>query len=107
MNLLEWSPQTILRHNRAMWIVAALLIAFFAIANLPWQLDNYYQAKQAFTSFQMVNEWRWFYQQTPHERVATKPPLVVWVSAGIFLLTRSWDVVLRMMSVVADMGMSI
>src|SRR5437870_9365925 len=104
MNLLEWSPQTILRHNRAMWIVAALLIAFFAIANLPWQLDNYDQAKQAFTSFEMVKEGRWFYQQTPHERVATKPPLVGWVSAGVFALTKSWDVAWRLPSFLAAIG---
>jgi len=90
-----------------MWIVAALLIAFFAIANLPWQLDNYDQAKQAFTSFQMVKEGRWFYQQTPHERVATKPPLVGWVSAGIFALTRSWDVAWRLPSFLAAIGLSI
>src|SRR5207253_104289 len=107
MNLLEWSPQTILRHNRAMWIVAALLIAFFAIANLPWQLDNYDQAKQAFTSFQMVKEGRWFYQQTPHERVATKPPLVGWVSAGLFAMTRSWEVSWRLPSLLAAIALTV
>jgi len=62
------STQTILSSKRALWFVAGLTILVFAIANLPWQLDDYDQAKQAFTSFQMIKEGRWFYQQTPHER---------------------------------------
>jgi 4-amino-4-deoxy-L-arabinose transferase-like glycosyltransferase len=107
MNSFEWSPENFIRSRRAPWIVAALLIALFAIANLPWQLDDYDQAKQAFTSFQMVKEGRWFYQQTPHERVATKPPLVGWISAGLFTVTRSWDLAWRLPSFLAALAMSI
>ncbi|HEX4707574.1 MAG TPA: glycosyltransferase family 39 protein, partial [Candidatus Udaeobacter sp.] len=79
----------------------------FAIGNLPWQLDDYDQAKQAFTSFQMINEGRWLYQQTPHEQVATKPPLVGWVSAGLFALTHSWDLAWRLPSLIAAIGLAV
>ena len=95
------------QNNRAPWIVGALTITLFLIANLPWQLDDYDQAKQAFTSFEMVNEGRWFYQQTPHEHLATKPPLVGWISAGLFSATRSWDLAWRLPSFVAAIAMSI
>src|SRR5437764_3922557 len=96
-----------LQNNRTPWIVGTLTIALFLIANLPWQLDDYDQAKQAFTSFEMVKEGRWFYQQTPHEHLATKPPLVGWISAGLFAATRSWDVAWRLPSFVAAIAISI
>ncbi|HEY2627234.1 MAG TPA: glycosyltransferase family 39 protein [Candidatus Udaeobacter sp.] len=83
------------------------MIALFLIANLPWQLDDYDQAKQAFTSFEMVKEGRWFYQQTPHAHVATKPPLIGWISAGLFELTRSWDLGWRMPSFLTAVAISI
>ena len=88
--------RSLLEDRRTLWVVAAVILLLFAIANLPWQLDDYDQAKQAFTSFQMIKEGRWFYQQTPHEHVATKPPLVGWISAGLFAMTRSWDVAWRL-----------
>ncbi len=90
--------QTILSSKRTVWVVAAVSFLLFLIGNLPWQLDDYDQAKQAFTSFEMVKEGHWFYQQTPHERVATKPPLVGWISVGLFGITRSWEVAWRLPS---------
>jgi len=91
----------------AAWIVSAIAVVLFLITNLPWQLDDYDQAKQAFTSFEMVKEGHWFYQHTPHERVATKPPLVGWISAGFFSLTRSWEIAWRLPSFLAAIAMSI
>jgi 4-amino-4-deoxy-L-arabinose transferase-like glycosyltransferase len=88
----------LLEKRRTLWVVAALIVILFAVANLPWQLDDYDQVKQAFTSFQMIKEGQWLYQQTPHERVATKPPLVGWISAGFFAITRSWDLAWRLPS---------
>jgi 4-amino-4-deoxy-L-arabinose transferase-like glycosyltransferase len=75
-----------LQNKRAFWVVGALTIILFLVTNFPWQLDDYDQAKHAFTSFEMVKEGHWFYQQTPHEGVATKPPLVGWTSAVFFAL---------------------
>src|ERR1044072_6673856 len=97
----------VLEDRRTLWIVAALVVVLFAIANLPWQLDDYDQAKQAFTSFEMVKEGRWLYQQTPHERVATKPPLVGWISAAFFAATRSWEVAWRLPSFLAAVGIAV
>jgi 4-amino-4-deoxy-L-arabinose transferase-like glycosyltransferase len=99
--------QTIFSSKYTLWGVASLMILLFAIGNLPWQLDDYDQAKQAFTSFEMIKEGRWFYQQTPHEHVATKPPLVGWISAGLFTLTRSWDVAWRLPSFLAAIGLAV
>jgi 4-amino-4-deoxy-L-arabinose transferase-like glycosyltransferase len=95
-----------LQSKRTVWITAAITIFLFLIANLPWQLDDYDQAKQAFTSFQMIKEGRWFYQQTPHEHVATKPPLMGWISAGLFTMTRSWDVAWRLPSFLAAVALA-
>jgi 4-amino-4-deoxy-L-arabinose transferase-like glycosyltransferase len=98
---------SVLEEHRTVWIIAAVSFLLFLIGNLPWQLDDYDQAKQAFTSFQMIKEGRWFYQQTPHEHVATKPPLVGWVSAGLFRLTPSWELSWRLPSLLAAIALAI
>ena len=99
--------KSLLEDRRTIWIVGAFTIVLFLVANLPWQLDDYDQAKQAFTSFEMIKEGRWFYQQTPHAHVATKPPLIGWISAGLFELTRSWDLAWRLPSFLTAVAISV
>src|SRR5437879_10552062 len=99
--------ENLLEVRRTLWVVAALIIRLCAIANLPRQLDDYDQAKQAFTSFEMVKEGHWLYQHTPHERVATKPPLVGWISATLFAVTRSWEIAWRLPSLVAGLALAV
>src|SRR6266481_5409541 len=98
---------SVLEGQRTAWIILVVSFVLFLIGNLPWHLDDYDQAKQAFTSFQMIKEGRWFYQQTPHEHVATKPPLVGWVSAGLFGLTQSWELSWRLPSLLAAIALAI
>ena len=88
-----------------LWFVAALACVLFAVSNLPWHLDDYDQAKQAFTSFEMVEQGHWFYQHTPNGWIATKPPLVGWISAGFFAVTRSWDLAWRLPSFLAAVAL--
>jgi len=99
--------KTLLEDRRTLWVVATLIVLLFATANLPWQLDDYDQAKQAFTSFEMVKEGHWLYQHTPHERVATKPPLVGWISAALFEVTRSWEIAWRLPSILAAVALAL
>ena len=103
----DTSGQTSLFRRRTFWLIAAVIVVLFAIGNLPWQLDDYDQAKQGFTSFQMINEGRWLYQQTPHQHVATKPPLAGWISAALFIVTRSWDLAWRLPSLVAAVALAL
>ena len=86
--------------------LAAVMLILLSFANFPWTLDEYDQAKQAFTSFEMVKEGHWLYQDTPNGKVATKPPLVGWISAGIFEVTRSWGIGWRLPSLAAAFAMS-
>jgi hypothetical protein len=58
----------------------------FLVRNLPWHLDDYDQAKQAFVSFEMVESGHWGFQHTPSGKIATKPPLAGWISAGTYYL---------------------
>ena len=92
-----------IERRATLWWVGALIVLLFAITDLPWHLDDYDQAKQAFTSFEMVEEGHWFVQHTPNEKIATKPPLVGWISAGIYGLTRSWTAAWRLPSMAAAM----
>ena len=97
----------LLEDRRTLWVIASLIILLFAVANLPWQLDDYDQAKQAFTSFEMVKEGHWLYQHTPHEGVATKPPLIGWISAALFAVIRSWEIAWRLPSLVTALALMI
>jgi 4-amino-4-deoxy-L-arabinose transferase-like glycosyltransferase len=87
------------------WGLLLLAVALFAVANLPWELDDFDQAKQAFTSYEIVEQGHWFYQHTPNWWVATKPPLVGWISAGIFEVTRSWELAWRLPSFLAAIAL--
>ena len=94
-------PEAMLHSAVTSWLAVVLAAIFFLFSNLPWQLDDYDQAKQAFTSFEMVREGHWLFQSTPHGRVATKPPLVGWISAGLFEITRSWEWAWRLPSLLS------
>lgn len=94
-------PRRVVEGRATFWGVALLGALLFCITNLPWHLDDYDQAKQAFTSFEMVNAGHWLYQHTPNEKVATKPPLVGWISAGVYAITRSWEIAWRLPSIAA------
>jgi len=94
-----------LERPRIFWFVTTVTIVLWAITNLPWHLDDYDQAKQAFTSFEMVNQGHWIYQHTPNDWVATKPPLVGWLSAGLFTVIRSWELAWRLPSFLAGLGL--
>ncbi len=96
----EWLEQP-----RTRRIVLCLIVGFFAITNLPWTLDDYDQAKQAYTSFEMVGQGHWLYQHTPNESVATKPPLVGWISAALFEVTRWWEGAWRIPSLAAALAL--
>lgn len=95
----------LLNRRATFWSVIALTVVLFAIANLPWHLDDYDQAKQAFTSFEMVEQGHWLYQHTPNGWIATKPPLVGWISAALFAVIRSWEVAWRLPSFAAGLAL--
>jgi hypothetical protein len=77
----SWA-KNFLESRRMVWVISVVILCLFALTNLPWQLDDYDQAQQAFTSFEMIKEGHWFFQRTPHAKViAQKPPLVGWASA--------------------------
>ncbi len=100
----DWS---LLERPSTYWFVAALIALLFATTNLPWTLDDYDQAKQAFTSFEMVNEGHWLYEHTPNEKIATKPPLVGWISAATYGLTRNWEIAWRLPSIAAAVALAV
>src|SRR5207237_6979023 len=90
--------------TKTFWALALLMLVLFSVTNLPWELDDYDQAKQAWTSYEMVTEGHWFYQRTSDDQgLATKPPLTGWISAASFTITRSWGVAWRLPSLLCGM----
>ncbi|RYD70255.1 MAG: hypothetical protein EOP84_27010, partial [Verrucomicrobiaceae bacterium] len=89
------------RNSLPRWFTPVLLtviILLLLVRNLPWHLDDYDQAKQAFVSYEIVTEGNWWFQHTPAGRVATKPPLAGWISASLALVTgqKVWDLAWRL-----------
>jgi hypothetical protein len=70
--------------------VLLIIAVMFCVRNIPWHLDDFDQAKQAFTSFEMVKEGHWWYQHTPSGMIATKPPLAGWLAAGWHAVLGGW-----------------
>lgn len=95
------------------WTVIVACVALFAASNLPWNLDDYDQAKQAFISFQMIGQHRWLFQTTPEAgsggagarhtsfHNSSKPPAVGWISVAFYEVTRSWEAAWRLPSFLA------
>ena len=85
----------------------ALLILLFLVRDLPWRLDDYDQAKQAFTSLEMIDGGAWWFQHKPGFRgLATKPPLVGWMSAAAYTLTGgNWEIAWRLPSLLAAVAL--
>lgn len=92
-----------LRHLSIVLLV--VMLATFAARNLPWRLDDYDQAKQAFVSFEMVENSQWWFQHTPSDRIATKPPLAGWISAALYYAFggNGWESAWRIPSLVATL----
>lgn len=84
-------------------IILVIIVALFAVRNLPWHLDDDEQAKQAFVSYQMIENGKWLVQETPTGRVATKPPLQGWISAAAYLGmgAHGWEFAWRLPAFVA------
>ena len=78
-------------------LLLTFIVIVFVTRNLPWHLDDFDQAKQAYTSYEMVTQNHWWFQHTPTGRIATKPPLAGWISATLFFMTggQSWDLAWR------------
>ena len=77
-------------------LLLAAIIVLFAVRNLPWHLDDFDQAKQAYVSAEMIGDGHWWFQHTPAGRIATKPPLAGWISAGIYALGVGWEFAWRL-----------
>ena len=75
-----------------------LVVGLCAVANLPWHLDNFDQAKQAYVSYEIANGGSWWYQHTPQGGTATKPPLAGWSSLPLRWITGSWELAWRLPS---------
>ncbi len=82
-------------------VVLSLIAVCFFLRNLPLHLDDYDQAKQAYVSYEMVNLGDWMLQHTPRNHIATKPPLVGWLSAATFYATNNWDIAWRLPGLIA------
>lgn len=76
--------------------ICGFVVFLFVIANLPWHLDNYDQAKQAYIPYEILETGEWMLQSTPQGRAASKPPLMGWASALLRMVGLPWDISWRL-----------
>jgi 4-amino-4-deoxy-L-arabinose transferase-like glycosyltransferase len=76
--------------------ILALVLLLFSISNLPWNLDEYDEAKQAFVSFEITKNGEFWFQHTPQGRYASKPPLMGWISSGLHAAGIPWNFAWRL-----------
>lgn len=91
-SLLESLPE---RRGFFLSLVAFALL-LFAIGNIPWTLDEYDEAKQAFVSFEITKSGAFWFQHTPQGRYASKPPLMGWISSAFQAVGIPWDFAWRL-----------
>jgi len=87
--------------TKALYCLVVFVVALFFSANLPWHLDNYDQAKQAYVAFEIEQSGNWLYQTTPAGKSASKPPLMGWLSAAARFMGIPWDWAFRLPSLVS------
>lgn len=87
--------------NRMLFLFCLLLLM---VANLPWHLDNYDQAKQAWVSYEILQSGHWLLQHTPKGEIASKPPLMGWMSAVVQPLL-GWHLAWRLPSFAAAVAL--
>ncbi len=99
------SPETVTGGRTQTTLLIAIICLLALIRSLPWSLFNGYdQAKQAFTSLEMITDGVWWYPHLPTGLYATKPPLMGWISAGLYALTSWWECAWRLPSFAAFAG---
>jgi 4-amino-4-deoxy-L-arabinose transferase-like glycosyltransferase len=86
----------IMTNRIAELVVLFLVLGLCAVSNLPWHLDDYDQAKQAYVSYEIASGGDWMYQHTPRGNTATKPPLAAWLCLPFHWSTGSWSLAWRL-----------
>lgn len=95
-------PSRALPGRGAVAVLVALIGLLVVIRSLPWSFFNGYdQSKQAFVSLEMVRDGILWYPHTPAGLYASKPPLLGWISAGLYVVTGSWECAWRLPSLAA------
>lgn len=89
------------------WLLLATCAGLMLARNLPWHLDDKDQAKQAFIAVEMLRDGggTWWFQHTPDREVATKPPLMGWLNAGLHRLGLPWNFSWRLPGFLACLAM--
>jgi 4-amino-4-deoxy-L-arabinose transferase-like glycosyltransferase len=82
-------------------VVFAGILVIWVAGSFPFHLDKRDQELQAYTAYELVRQGNFFYHHMPHGGVATKPPFLAWVTAGVYAVTGSWDVAWRVPSLLA------
>lgn len=85
------------RLRTGLYALMAAALLLFVLRNLPWHLDNYDQARQAYAALDILQNGHALFQELPYGGYATKPPLTAWLQAACRMIPGiGWDVALRL-----------
>lgn len=92
------------RARREFWLLAvtALLVLGVGIGlRDPWPSD---EPRFALVARQMLESGQWLFPHRGIELYSDKPPMLMWLQAGFYLLVRDWRVAFLLPSLLAALG---
>lgn len=94
-------------HDRRLWAALLLLgLALLVLRNVPWHLEDNDEAKQAYAALEMAETGELWFVHTPRGAIATKPPLLGWLSVLTYRVSGDWDVALRLPGLLAALAVA-
>lgn len=83
------------------WLLALLVLGAGLGLRDPWPAD---EPRFALVARQMVESGQWLFPMRGNEYYPDKPPLLMWLQAGSYLLVRDWRVAFLLPSLLSGLG---
>lgn len=93
-----------LQERRAFWLlllVALVILGAGVGLRDPWPSD---EPRFTLAALQMVHSGHWLFPHRGIELYADKPPMLMWLEAASFELTRNWRIAFMLPSLLASLG---
>jgi len=87
--------------NKWLWLLAIVVLFSGFLQRGPWPAD---EPRFALVAQQMVNSGDYWFPHRGIEIYPDKPPVLMWLQAGFYQLTGSWDAAFLLPSLLAGLG---
>lgn len=93
--------KTIALSNKMLWLLAVIILFSGFLQRGPWPAD---EPRFALVAQQMVASGDYWFPHRGIEIYPDKPPVLMWLQAGLYQLTGNWDAAFLLPSLLAGLG---